>query len=62
MVTPRKHTWDLNRANADETLRLYETGIAPKQLAEQAGIAIEQVWQRIKLARKRRAKAQGETA
>jgi len=57
MVTKRKNTWDLNRAAGDETLRMYESGTPPKQIAAQLGLDIEIVWHRIKLARKRREQA-----
>jgi len=56
MVTPRKYTWENNRATAIETLVLYEAGATPKQIAVQLDISTDIVWHRIKHGRKWRAK------
>ena len=56
MVTPRKYTWENNRATALDTLLMYESGKTPKQISDELGIGTDVVWQRIKQARKQRAK------
>lgn len=59
MSQPPKSTWILNRERAIEILQLYESGVAPKQLAEQFGMGVDSIWQRIKLGRRSRMKASG---
>lgn len=52
MSRPRKFTSELSRARAIEVLRLYESGVKPRDLAQRYDMDANWVWERIKLARR----------
>jgi hypothetical protein len=58
VTTPRKFTFERSREQAEEILQRYEAGATPKQLCEQYNMpAVINIWQKIKQARKWRARA-----
>jgi hypothetical protein len=53
MSTPKKFTFERSREQAEEILRLYESGATPKELCERYDLpAVINVWAKIKQARK----------
>jgi hypothetical protein len=52
MSGPRKFTFEKSRAQAEEILQLYETGVSPKDIRERYDILPSTLWHKIKTARK----------
>lgn len=56
----RKNSWELNRENAEQFLRLYESGKKPKEIASELDTDTATVWNRIQYAREIRKRDQRE--
>jgi len=52
MTKERKFTFEKSRAQAEEILQLYESGVAPKDIRERYDILPSTLWHKIKTARK----------
>jgi DNA-directed RNA polymerase specialized sigma24 family protein len=57
MTTPRKFTFERSREQAEEILRLYEGGLTPKEICAHYDLPSINVWQKIRQAKKWRARA-----
>jgi hypothetical protein len=57
MSGPRKFTFEKSRAQAEEILQLYETGVEAAEIRTRYNLIPSELWQKIKLARKWRERA-----